>query len=134
MDNNLCADLYRNIKKQRIRLGMTQTELAEKVGYSDKSMIAKIESGKIDIPVSKVITFAEALHLSPFNLMGWNNSNDSAKETTCTNMETPINSQELSDRPEIRILFSASKDVKAEDLCKAAEYLEFLKWREKRAD
>ena len=66
--------------------------------------------------------------------MGWNNSNDSTKETTCTNMETPINSQELSDKPEICILFSASQDAKAEDLCKAAEYLEFLKWREKRAD
>ena len=31
-----------NIKKLRLGVGMTQAELAKKVGYADKSMIAKI--------------------------------------------------------------------------------------------
>ena len=29
--------LYKNIKKQRQLLGMTQTDLAKKMGYADKS-------------------------------------------------------------------------------------------------
>ena len=52
-------NLYQNIKKYRLERHLTQTELAEKTGYSDKSMIAKIENGKIDLPQSKIEQFAE---------------------------------------------------------------------------
>ena len=41
------------------------------MGYADKSMIAKIEKGLVDLPQSKIIAFAEALHVSPGDLMGW---------------------------------------------------------------
>ena len=50
--------LYKNIKKRRTELKLTQTELATKMGYADKSMIAKIEKGLIDLPQSKIIAFA----------------------------------------------------------------------------
>lgn len=63
--------LYKNIKKRRLELGLTQSDLAKIMGYADKSMIAKIESGNIDLPQSKIISFANALHVSPPNLMGW---------------------------------------------------------------
>lgn len=62
--------LYENIRKRRNELKMTQTELALKTGYSDKSMIAKIEKGYVDIPISKIIEFANALHISAGDLMG----------------------------------------------------------------
>ena len=64
-------DLYRNIKKARQDLGLTQTELAMRTGYADKSMIAKIESGKVDLPQSKIELFAAALNTTPRHLMGW---------------------------------------------------------------
>lgn len=35
--------LYKNIKKLREELGMSQDELAEKAGYTSRSSIAKIE-------------------------------------------------------------------------------------------
>lgn len=63
-------ELYTNIRNRRIRLGMTQTELAEKVGYSGKSMIAKIESGTVDLSRSKIFEFAEALNTTASALMG----------------------------------------------------------------
>lgn len=50
---------------------MTQTDLAKKLGYTDKSMISKIENGSIDLPQSKIISFAEVLNISPSDLMGW---------------------------------------------------------------
>lgn len=62
--------LYENIKKYRKALGLTQAELAELVGYTDGSMITKIESGKVDISRSKVYEFAEALKTTPVELMG----------------------------------------------------------------
>lgn len=63
--------LYLNIKKQRTYLGLTQSDLAEKLGYADKSMIAKIEKGGIDLPQSKILDFANILNISPSELMGW---------------------------------------------------------------
>ena len=50
---------------------MSQTELAELLGYSDRSAIAKIEKGINDITQSKIEAFAEALHTTPAYLMGW---------------------------------------------------------------
>ena len=62
--------LYKNIKSRRQDLGMSQTELAKKCGYTDRSSIAKIESGKVDLPQSKIKTFADALGVSAADLMG----------------------------------------------------------------
>jgi len=73
-------DLYKNIKIKRKELNMTQTELALKMGYSDKSMIAKIEAGKIDLPQSKIEAFAKVLDTLPGALMGWETPISSKRE------------------------------------------------------
>ncbi len=64
-------DLYVNIRKRRKELGMSQDELAKKVGYTSRSTIARIESGEIDISRSKILAFAKALKTTPSDLMGW---------------------------------------------------------------
>ena len=64
-------ELYKNIKRRRQQLKMTQTDLALKLGYADKSMIAKIEKGNVDLPQSKILAFANALETTPGELMGW---------------------------------------------------------------
>ena len=56
----------------REMLGLSQEELAKKLGYKSRSSINKIEKGENDIPISKVIAFAEALNTTPEYLMGWN--------------------------------------------------------------
>lgn len=65
--------IYEKIREKRKNLGITQSELAEKMGYADKSMIAKIEKGIIDLPQSKIIAFAEILETTPSYLMGLTN-------------------------------------------------------------
>ncbi len=59
------------IRQRREELGLTQTELANKLGYKSKTTIAKIETGENDITQSKVKAFAEALNTTPAYLMGW---------------------------------------------------------------
>ncbi len=59
------------IKRQREAIGMSQEELAQKLGYKSRSTINKIESGINDITQSKVIEFAQALDTTPAYLMGW---------------------------------------------------------------
>lgn len=62
--------LYKNIKQRRIDLGLSQQELAEKVGYTDRSSIAKIETGKVDLTQSKIKAIADALLTTSAALMG----------------------------------------------------------------
>lgn len=64
-------NLYVNIKKRRLELKMSQDTLAELTGYKDRSSIAKIEKGEVDISESKIREFAKALKISPQELMGW---------------------------------------------------------------
>ncbi len=52
------------IAKRRIELGWTQDELAQKMGYTSKTSISKIESGVIDLPQKKIKKFSEILGLS----------------------------------------------------------------------
>lgn len=63
------------IKQRRLELGMTQGDLADKLGYTNKSTIGKIETGVNDIVQSKVVEFAKALDTTPAFLMGWDEPN-----------------------------------------------------------
>ena len=65
-----------NIMIMRNRLGLTQEELATKMGYKSKSTINKIELGINDIPQSKIVKFADVLGTTPAHLMGWNDEEE----------------------------------------------------------
>lgn len=58
------------IYKLRKELGMTQDELAQRLGYKSKSSINKIEMGKSEFPQKKLMQFASALETSPGYLLG----------------------------------------------------------------
>lgn len=59
------------IKARRNELMLSQRDLCEKMGYSNHSTIGKIEAGKVDIPQSRIVQFAEVLGVSVAYLMGW---------------------------------------------------------------
>ena len=63
-------DLYVNIKKLRKEKGWNQEELSERMGYSGKSMISKIERGEVDLTQSRIKQFSEVLGVTPDELMG----------------------------------------------------------------
>lgn len=69
-------DLYKNIKSLRLSKELSQEQLAAMTGYKDRTSIAKIEAGKVDLSQSKIIEFAKALGVTPSYLMGWSNSDD----------------------------------------------------------
>ena len=62
--------LYENIRNLRIKKGISQDELAALAGYKDRSSIAKIEAGKVDLAQSKILLFAKLLGVTPASLMG----------------------------------------------------------------
>lgn len=63
--------LYQNIRSRRLELKMSQQNLADLVGYKDRTSIAKIEAGEVDLSQSKIIAFAKALNVKPMDLYGW---------------------------------------------------------------
>lgn len=64
-------EIGKRIKRKREELGITQEELAQRLGYKSKTTIAKIENGTNDIVQSKVVEFASALNTTVPYLMGW---------------------------------------------------------------
>lgn len=59
------------IKQKRIELGLTQLELAERMGYKSKAAICKVERGEDNITSDRVVRFANALGVSISYIMGW---------------------------------------------------------------
>lgn len=59
------------IAARRKELGLTQEELALRVGYKSKSTINKIELGINQLRQKKIVAFADALDTTPSYLMGW---------------------------------------------------------------
>ena len=61
---------YERIKTLRIQSRLSQDELARLTGYTDRSSIAKIEAGKVDLTESKITAFANVFGVSPSYIMG----------------------------------------------------------------
>ena len=68
------------IKYKREQLGLSQTELAERANYSDKSAISKLEHSGDSISMKQVERLAQALNCSSQYLMGWEEEKKSKKE------------------------------------------------------
>lgn len=79
-------ELYQRIKARREELGMSQNELAKRLGYKDRSTIAKIEAGINDITQSKIEAFAKVLNTTASDLMGWDESSSSTRTSSEGNM------------------------------------------------
>lgn len=72
-DNMTIAD---RIREKRISLDLSQTELAKRAGYTDRTTISKLEHMGNDITMKQVKRVAEALGVSSAYLMGWDNDNN----------------------------------------------------------
>lgn len=59
------------IRQRREELGLTQMQLAYKMGYNTRSSISRTEQAGDDIGTNRIVKFAEALNVSPAYLMGW---------------------------------------------------------------
>ena len=64
------SELSRRILQRRLELGLSQEELAQRMGYRSKSSITKLEKGINDLPQSKVEELAQALETTPAALLG----------------------------------------------------------------
>ena len=99
------------IKERREAIGMSQAELAEKCGYTSRTSIAKIESGAVDLPQSKIVAIADALYVSAAYLMGIEDSAPDPIDDATMRL-----AEELRNRPGMRMLFDVSRNCSEKDL------------------
>ena len=115
------------IRIRREEAGLSQDELARRLGYKSRSTIAKLESGVNDLTQSKLKAFAEALNTTVADLLDWD---EPQEKPYYLDPETARLAQELQDNPGQRILFDASRDLKPEDVKIVISIIEGLKAKE----
>jgi len=68
------------IKLQREKLGLSQEELAHRMGLKSRSSITRIEKSGDDITMKDIERIAYYLDCSKLYLMGWDNNPENEKE------------------------------------------------------
>ena len=67
----------KRIKQRRKELGLSQQELADRMGLKSKSTICRVERGEDNLTTPIVKKYAKALGVDPSMLMEWNNTSTS---------------------------------------------------------
>ena len=116
-----------NIRKRREELGMTQQELADKLGYTSKSTINKIENGTNDITQSKIKAFAKALNTTVPELMGWRDGEVNESNKYYLNNDVRKLAQELFDNRELKLVMDASRKLSKKSLTDLKNIIDNMK-------
>ena len=134
------------IRERRKALGLTQTELAQRLGLTSKAAISTVENNKEDMTTERIRKYAAALDTTPQYLMGWIDRPDRPTkrnqpliidatpmiESMVENVpyyedDTAEIAQEIFENKDLHVLFDAARDSKPEDLQMAADLLKRLK-------
>lgn len=124
------------IKQRRLELGYTADALA-KLLNKNRATIYRYENGDIEnMPIDVLEPLAKALNTTPAYLMGWQEPHQVSTSTISKqtedyylDAETAEYAEMLRTRPEMRMLFSASRGISKEEMQEAVNYIEFIKSR-----
>ncbi len=86
----------RRVREARIAKGLTQDEVAEKMGYTSRTTINKIEMGINGVPNSKLSLLAEILNVDISYLLVGDNKKESAL-LTLTSKDGKVRTMQITD-------------------------------------
>lgn len=109
------------LKELRIKRGYSQVSLAKALGVS-KSLIGAYETGDRKPSFESQEEIADFFNVSIDYLLGRKN-----KSTYYLDPEAAEAAKEMYERPELKVLFDASRNVTKEDILSVASILEKLK-------
>lgn len=92
------------IKERRLQLGLTQLELAQKLGYESKATIARIEADSRNLKQSKIKAIADVLDTTPSYIMGWEDEEQGKKVTLSATQQELIDKIALLDDSKVATL------------------------------
>lgn len=96
------------IKERRTQLGLSQQELANRLGLKSRAAVCTVENNREDLTLDRLVRYAQALQVSPSFLMGWD-ANES-DEVNIVNIHTDIDMYEAKFLAEYRKLSNESKN------------------------
>lgn len=64
------------IKERRKELGLSQEELAKRLGNKSRASVCTVEKDKEDMTTTRIRQYADALGVTPAYLMGWETQAD----------------------------------------------------------
>lgn len=84
--------LGRFLKKKRLSVGITQGELAKRLGFSSSQFVSNIERGVAVIPPSRVNDYSALIEVEPKELSKFvsNALNDKAVKRTTNKLNVPV--------------------------------------------
>lgn len=110
---------------------LSQADLSKMTGIRSSS-ISDWLNGKYEPKQDKISIIAEALNVSPVWLIGYDDISSNQSEGYYVDPETAEYAEMLRTRPEMRMLFSASRGISKEEMQEAVNYIEFIKSRNKK--
>ena len=120
-----------NLRKLRLEKGMSQEELAKKLGYKGRSAINKIETGVNDMPRDMVVRCAEVLGVSPLDLFFYEYLPDTdvhiptQKDLLIDALDITIKNESV--RNAVHAILEESKSLPISKLDQILSYIKFLK-------
>ena len=75
------------IREKRIELGLTQDELAQRMGYKGRTSVCVAETKGDNVTTTKVAKFAEALGVSSKYLMGYEEETETANAVSSKTLD-----------------------------------------------
>ena len=68
------------IRERRKELGLSQEELAKRLGNKSRASVCTVEKDKEDLTTTRIRQYAEALETTPAYLMGWEEQLEQARK------------------------------------------------------
>lgn len=116
-----------NLRYLRKKYNLSQDELAEKLGYKSFTTIQKWESGVSEPSISVVKQLSAMFNITMDELMNIDLENGEKPSGYYLDPETTAIAQEVYERPEMRMLFDASRKISPEDMDLVISMIDRLK-------
>lgn len=78
------------VRDRREELGMSQEDLATRLGYKSRSSINKIEMGINNLTQPKIVAIAAALNTTPAYIMGWEEEEKELAQKSIKGIRIPV--------------------------------------------
>lgn len=132
----MTEQIHERIKRLRKQNKLSVDEIVKKLNIS-RATYYRYESNEIEkLPLTILEPLAKILNTTPAYLMGWQEPHQENKSTQTEGYyvypETAEYAEMLRTRPEMRMLFSASRGISKEEMQEAVNYIEFIKSRNKK--
>lgn len=135
----MTEQIHERIKRLRKQNKLSVDEIVKKLNIS-RATYYRYESNEIEkLPLTILEPLAKILNTTPAYLMGWQEPHQGSTSTLSKQTEDYYLDAEAAEyvemlrtRPEMRMLFSASRGISKEEMQEAVNYIEFIKSRNKK--